>query len=645
MLFCRSAGRLDISRTVERRLNRRGFRLNNGLVGSATSTVLRVVPLGSKGRCTSRAAEVVACVLQPQRKIQMRRIGPRAAVLAIVVAAPFERSLLALPGGFTLTTVEGVLIIASAMIVAGLGVRRLFLDDPIPLLLPGAVFLSALTFAAVAAPFEQGNAMRFVLRMAMAAVLFVMTQRVLDTRTSARRVAAAFVAVAAVVATIAILEAAQVPAVLSALTTFRPGFHVVGGQLRATSTLLYPTIASMYLELAFVFGLWLLLEPEREPRTAGRQVGRWGRMRTGLIFLALVLIAAGITATFTRAGLVAMFVAIAIMVFMPLARVPRVPTAFGRLAALAAAIVVIVIVSHTPELLAARLTTEGSQAWYGASYRVPATLELTTGQHHRVPVELVNTGRLAWDPTHEPRFTLAYHWLRAGSDEVVQFDGARTVFPRIVPPRGEIALDADIFAPGEPGAYTLVWDVVHEHRAWLSTEGVPPARTQVTVTGQAVTTVATTMDRLPAAPVRPPRPALWSAALRMASDHPWLGVGPDNYRHAYGPYLGIARWDERVHANNMYLEVLAGAGVVGLVTLLWLVGTVGLALWGGARHAPATTHVAALAALAVWVVVAGHGLVDSFLAFTTTYVSFAVAMGLAFSPGVIAVTDSDANRL
>ena len=55
----------------------------------------------------------------------------------------------------------------------------------------------------------------------------------------------------------------QVPGVLDILTVFRPGFHVVGGQLRATSTLFYPTIASMFLEVAFAAGLWLMLEPSR----------------------------------------------------------------------------------------------------------------------------------------------------------------------------------------------------------------------------------------------------------------------------------------------------------------------------------------------------------------------------------------------
>jgi hypothetical protein len=40
---------------------------------------------------------------------------------------------------------------------------------------------------------------------------------------------------------------------------------------------------------------------------------------------------------------------------------------------------------------------------------------------------------------------------------------------------------------------------------------------------------------------------------------------------------------------------------------------------------------AAVAMLSAWVMVAGHGLVDSFLTFTTTYLTFAMAAGLAFA--------------
>ena len=554
------------------------------------------------------------------------------ALLAVVVAAPFERPLLTLPGGFTLTTVEIVLFAALGVIAVKRGPRNLF-SQTTPLWRPGIVLLLVIGAAALVAGVERGNAIRFAGRLAIAAALFVATVRVIDTAGRARLVAATMLAVATVVAGIAVVEAAQVPAIMQLLTLFRPGFHVVAGQLRATSTLFYPTIASMYLEVAFAFGLWLLLDVRARPS--------WVRP---VVFIALVIVGAGIAATFTRAGLIGMGAAMVLVAALGLTRAPLSRAGLGTVTLLAAVIAIIVFVSHSPEALATRLTTEGSQAWYGARYEVPTDLSLRTGELQRVPVTVTNIGRLAWDSQREPRFAMAYHWTRGDGEEVVQFDGARTPFPVVVAPDATVSFAADVFAPGEPGVYTLVWDVVHEDRAWLSTEGVPPARTSVTVTGQPVAAVVTTMNRLPAAPVVPPRPALWMAALRIARDHPWLGVGPDNYRHVYGPYTGLAQWDHRVHANNMYLDVLAGAGVPGLLALVWLVASAFALLWRRMRAATPATHIAAAAALAMWVMVAGHALVDSFLSFTTTYVTFAVGLGLACSPGLVASEPPDAHR-
>jgi hypothetical protein len=366
------------------------------------------------------------------------------------------------------------------------------------------------------------------------------------------------------------------------------------------------------------------------------------------------LIGVGIIATFTRAGLLAMATAILGIATLRVCRLafgstaPDVGTGVRGLArrwgarepatlvALTAVLASCFFVAHTPELLAARLTTEGAR-WYGARYEVPSALQMSTAEHHRVRVTVVNTGRLTWDPHGEPPFALSYHWLMAGGavgDAVIEFEGQRTPFPGAVTPGQRIELLADVIAPGAPGTYTLVWDVVHERRAWLSTEGVASARSTVTVSGDSRTATTTPRRQLPAAIVRPSRPALWSAALDMARDHPWLGVGPDNYRLASERYLGTAFFDSRVHANNMYLEVLAGAGVPGLLALLWLTAATGLALARRVRDAARDTHTAAVAAFALWMVIAGHGLVDSFLAFTPTYVSFAVAGGWSLSPGL-----------
>jgi hypothetical protein len=357
------------------------------------------------------------------------------------------------------------------------------------------------------------------------------------------------------------------------------------------------------------------------------------RFERTVIFFALSTIGAGIAATFTRAGLAALAASLVVVGAICFARVGARRTDVGVLGALGGVLVVIVVLLHSPELLATRLSSEGSRAWYGASYQVPSTLSLRTGRTHQIPITLANTGRVTWDSNRYPAFHVAYHWLRSGSDEVIQFDGQRTPFPQPVPSGATVTLAANVTAPAAPGAYTLVWDVVLETRAWLSTEGVVPAKTEVRVEGAASGTVQTVMSRLPRSTARPARPELWGAALAIAREHPWLGIGPDNYRFRYGQYLQTRHRDDRVHANNMYLEVLTGAGVVGLAALLGLVVTTGVALWRRAKRASVTYVFPAAASLAAWLMVAGHGLVDSFLSFTPTYVMFAVVAGVALSAG------------
>lgn len=553
-----------------------------------------------------------------------------AAAIAMVIVAPFERALFAIPGWFAITTTEATIVLAIGVCVIA-GVMRLPMWSNNPLVVPGGVLLAVLFVAAIAAPVERANAIRFSARMATASLAYLLFANAATTLSRARVLVRVLLAVATGVGTIALLEAAQVPGVMAALTTFRPGFHVVAGQLRATSTLFYPTIASMYLEVAFALGLWLLLDPSSTRP----------RVERLLTFAALTIVGAGIAATFTRAGLVGLGACLALVAGIRLVRLGRARAGLGTITSLAAALIGVVFLTHSPALLAARLTTEGSQDWYGARYEVPSTLSLETGATHMIPIAVTNTGRLTWDSDRNPRFTMSYHWLRANSVAVVQFEGDRTPFPSPVRPGARVTLPASVTAPGEPGTYTLLWDVAHETRAWLSTEGVQSAQTTVTVHGAKTSTVVTKMPRLPAVIARAARPDLWRAAVLIAAERPWLGIGPDNFRHAYGRYAGLEQWDTRVHANNMYLEVLTGAGVGGLLALVWLVGAAGLALWRRCRTVATAGLMPATVALAAWMMIAGHGLVDSFLSFTTTYVTFAMVAGLAF-PRVEA---SDANRI
>jgi len=131
--------------------------------------------------------------------------------------------------------------------------------------------------------------------------------------------------------------------------------------------------------------------------------------------------------------------------------------------------------------------------------------------------------------------------------------------------------------------------------------------------------------------VRPGRLALWRAAWRMFAAHPIAGVGPDNFRLAYGRYLGLANADERTHSNNMYVEMVAGGGLLVAVAFGWLA-------WRAAACAVALAAATAdgapglalaLGLSAAIVAIAVHASVDSFLSFAPTYVLFALTLGCA----------------
>lgn len=74
----------------------------------------------------------------------------------------------------------------------------------------------------------------------------------------------------------------------------------------------------------------------------------------------------------------------------------------------------------------------------------------------------------------------------------------------------------------------------------------------------------------------------WMTAVNMWYDHPLLGVGwgryPDVYQNYYH-YLNAYSIQLRMGAHNLYLEVLAEAGLVGLIVLLWLLTAALLHAW------------------------------------------------------------------
>jgi len=66
------------------------------------------------------------------------------------------------------------------------------------------------------------------------------------------------------------------------------------------------------------------------------------------------------------------------------------------------------------------------------------------------------------------------------------------------------------------------------------------------------------------------RMAHWIAAIRMWASSPIFGVGPGNYAAVY-PEVRMPMWHDPLgHAHNIYLNVMAETGIVGLVIYLAL---------------------------------------------------------------------------
>jgi O-antigen ligase len=127
---------------------------------------------------------------------------------------------------------------------------------------------------------------------------------------------------------------------------------------------------------------------------------------------------------------------------------------------------------------------------------------------------------------------------------------------------------------------------------------------------------------------------LWRSSLKMVWDHPWLGVGPDNFLYAYrGRYILPSAWQEPhlSHAHNIVLTYLTRLGIVGLAAGLglhatfWLTGLKGCCAAGDGDRALALGLVGSMA------YTTAHGLVDASFFFPDLAFAFLLVLGLVQS--------------
>ena len=546
-------------------------------------------------------------------------------VALLTFAAPFELTepLVRLPRQ-SITSLEAAILVAFAAWGTVVVASRRLPQWQTPLTLPWLALIAAMIVASVASPVSRVNALHMTGRLTAALGIYLLAVNGLTTRS---RLAAALrlaVAVGVLVGVLAILEYLGLPSVLTALQAFRPGVATVGAQVRAGGPLQYPTIASMYLEIVFAFGLGVLLS-EHDDESRGRRA-----LRVAGWFLALVIIGHAITLTFTRAGLITMTTSLLLVGAIRVAR-RGLDRGAWLVIALAAVIATLFAFSRSRESMWLRFTSEGQEWWYRAEIDAPPRLELQRDRTLKIPVNVTNAGRLPWDSAGSPPILMSYHWLPASGDGFVVFEGGRTPFPSPIAPGATVALDVDVRAPAWPGDYRLEWDLVQEGRLWFSTEpGAPRVTSHAAVLGDAAAYARGGPLLPPPRPtIRPGRFTLWRAGVKMVAAHPLLGVGPDNFRLAYGAYAGLPGADERTHSNNMYLEMFAGGGVVVGAAFLWLAWRAAASFARLVREAPPRDQAVALGIAAAGLAIALHAAVDSFLSFAPIYVLFSLTLGYA----------------
>jgi len=123
------------------------------------------------------------------------------------------------------------------------------------------------------------------------------------------------------------------------------------------------------------------------------------------------------------------------------------------------------------------------------------------------------------------------------------------------------------------------------------------------------------------------RLAHWQAALNMAQYHPWLGVGAGNYEVVYDQYR-LLNWDEPLgHAHNYYLNILAEAGIIGLLCYMGMWGIIAWLTWQTRAHPDVLARFVAVGLLGTWTYLAFHSLLDN-LYVNNVFLHLGVLLGL-----------------
>jgi hypothetical protein len=563
-------------------------------------------------------------------------IYPAAILLALVL--PFEaiKPVLVTPW-FSLTDEKLVLLMAAVAWLL-LGARALPTLGEWRALAPSLTLLVVAVVSALLAPEFGEEALKFVWRLVAAAFVLLLILRAASEPGRMLGLLWAVAIGAGASAAVGVGEASGWPGFDPMLNLFKVAPTRIGPDLRVSASFQYATIASMYFEMVAPLALVLAA-------TATRR-------RLQILGLAIaVLCTANVVLSLTRAGILTLTLidaALLASVWLkpgPLARRLVVQT----LAALGVLIGGVVIMALRDPVFGMRLVTESDADWYGAVYSAPAMLRIEPDQPVIIGLDVRNEGRIVWSSSSSNRnhpFALGYRWLTADGTRVLDLPPGEVPLTRDVRPGETIHLEALVDVSHLPaGTYRLDWGMLQRDVVQFYERGSANAESLVMVSqapsGVVVQMPATSLREDGEAPWVVGRLELWGAALRLIETRPLIGVGPDNFRRLYGAQLGLETWDERVQANNLYLELLADLGLLGMAAFLWLTLPPLAAALRALREPTRMPTSYWLLGLGLGVLAfLVHGLLDSFLAFTPTALLFWMMLAMILNLTAMATRDT-----
>lgn len=541
-------------------------------------------------------------------------------------ALPFElKTPIVSPGPIAITNLEAILYILIVLWILGvLQQRRLRWTVMHSAVLVWVIvqFLSALL-----APVEREAAVKFALRGAGGALLFFIAAGI----SPGRRVAWIMSAVAcgAIVSALAGWLELESSAAQRALLAFKTQAALVGGQVRASGTFQYANTAAMYWEasLPILIAVGVCWSLERAQLLA-RAERRW----LIAVLIGSVIVCEAIILSSSRGATAGAALALTIMIAADRGSSIRSGAARPAAFALIALLMLIGVQLILNPLLAVRLQSESDDSWFRASIQpAQSRLRAPAGGTISQTVVIANSGMRVWPAGGMRPIRLSYHWIQTPTRRVLILDGARTPLPHDVEPGEIVTVTALVQVPALTGTLTLQWDMVQEEVTWFSARGSPVAEVSANITSAQPVEGLAPLPRLPrlGSAIAPPRAELWRAGLKMWLDYPLLGLGPDNFRHVYGRYLGQAEFDDRITANNWVVEALATTGAIGLFAGFVVTGV--LVLMARRQWRMLTrrsTRALALGLSVALLTFFAHGLVDYFMEFTPTYSLFWLTAGL-----------------